>query len=269
MRQARSYEEQIYQAIVRSGDFCFDVGANAGEVSIFLAQLAGESGSVIAFEPVWPLYVRLCRAIELNADIRAPIVAVPLGLADSERRATVNVPNGEFGMGSIAESAAWADVQRGAQISSFEVSLTTLDDFLRSTSLLPPTFMKIDVEGAELFVFRGATKLFDAGYRPLMLIEVFAPWEHAFGYRPWDVLSWLTRRDYRFLFACPHGLIEHVPTWESPFPAEYEMGYNIVAYQPESHLGRIDRLQYLRATSNPPLLPMVSPPRRNHVLERE
>src|SRR5689334_8999972 len=58
-----SYEEQLYQALVRSGDTCFDVGANGGDVALLLAKLAGEQGLVIAFEPVWPMYKRLCRAV--------------------------------------------------------------------------------------------------------------------------------------------------------------------------------------------------------------
>ena len=79
--RSSSYEEQIYQALVRPGDTCFDVGANGGDVSLFLAKLAGESGLVTAFEPVWPVYCRLCRTIQLDTTLKAPIVTVPFGLA--------------------------------------------------------------------------------------------------------------------------------------------------------------------------------------------
>jgi FkbM family methyltransferase len=44
-----------------------------------------------------------------------------------------------------------------------------------------PHFIKIDVEGAELLVLRGGSEAFKRGFRPLMLIELFAPWQHAFG----------------------------------------------------------------------------------------
>ena len=106
-------------------------------------------------------------------------------LADSERRAAINVPDGSFGMGSLADASTWATVQRGAQLRSYQVQLTTIDGFLATIGSRAPDFIKIDVEGAELFVLRGAAKLFNAGQRPLMLIEVFAPWENAFGYSPW------------------------------------------------------------------------------------
>jgi tRNA A58 N-methylase Trm61 len=47
-----NFEEQIYEAVIRPGDYCYDVGANVGDVSLFLARLAGPMGKVIAFEPV-------------------------------------------------------------------------------------------------------------------------------------------------------------------------------------------------------------------------
>jgi FkbM family methyltransferase len=261
-----SYEEQLYAALTHRGDVCFDVGANQGDVARYLALLAGESGVVVAFEPVWPVYLQLCRQVQHDTTRKAPIITVPAGLADSEREATIHVPNGRFAMGSMAEASTWAKAQRGAAIDSYRVRFTTLDSFLLTTSLQPPTFMKVDVEGAELFVLRGATRLFSGGHRPLMLLEVFAPWEQAFGYRPWEPLSWLLERGYRFLFVCPNGLVEHLPTEAEPFPTEYAMGYNILAYSPAAHAERVDGVKHLRAGPRTKLLPMEPPPRPNHAI---
>ncbi len=265
--RASSYEEQIYQTLVRPGDTCFDVGANGGNVSLYLAKLVGESGLVMAFEPVWPIYRQLCRTVQRDTAMKAPIVTIPCGLADSERRAAMNVPDGEFAMGSLADPSAWARAQRGATLRSYPVQLTTVDEFLASTASRDPDFIKIDVEGAELFVLHGAAELFSAGHRPLMLIEVFAPWERAFGYQPWAPLSWLLERGYRFMFACPNGMVEHLPTEATPFPANYEMGYNVVVYDPTAHAERIDGLQHLRAGARLALLPMAPPPQPNHLAE--
>ena len=220
-----------------------------------------------AFEPVWPMYCQLCRAVQHDTTLKAPIVTIPCGLADSEENATINVPDGAFGMASLADASAWAQVQHGAQVRSYRVQLTTLDGFMGSTGSRAPDFIKIDVEGAELFVLRGAAELFRLGHRPLMLIEVFAPWEQAFGYQPWAVLSWLLERGYRFIFACPNGMVDHLPTEAKPFPLEYEMGYNLVAYEPRVHAERIEGLQRLRAGTRPRLLPMAPPPRPNRLAE--
>ena len=260
---ASSYEEQIYQALIRPGDVCFDVGANQGEVTLFLARLAGTSGLVIAFEPVWPTYCRLCRAVQHDTTPKSSIITVPYGLADSEKQGTINVPGGKFALGSIADAAAWATVQRGRQIRSYPIQLTTIDSFLVSTGSQVPDFIKIDVEGAELFVLRGGAELFSADRRPLMLIEIFAPWERAFGYHPWAPLSWLLERGYRFLFACPNGIVDYLPTEAKPFPPDYEMGYNVVAYDPIRHAARIDGLDPIRAGQPARLLPMAPPPQPN------
>lgn len=267
MPRANSYEDQIYEALVRSGDVCFDVGANIGEVSLFLAKLAGDAGLVVAFEPVFPVYGQLCRTVQYDTALKAPIVTIPCGLADSEKKATINVPDGQFAMGSMADASAWARVQSGAQIRSFKVQLITVDGFLASTGSRAPDFMKIDVEGAELFVLRGAADLFGAAHRPLLLIEVFGPWERAYGYQPWAPLSWLLERGYRFLFACPNGMVDHLPTESRPFPPEYEMGYNVVAYHQELHAERIHGLHHLRAGESPRLLPMAPPPQPNRLSE--
>jgi hypothetical protein len=48
-----NFEEQIYRAAIEEGDICFDVGANVGDVAIFLARIATPRGCVVAFEPVF------------------------------------------------------------------------------------------------------------------------------------------------------------------------------------------------------------------------
>jgi FkbM family methyltransferase len=256
----RSYEEQIYVSLIRRGDVCFDVGANNGDVSLLMARLAGYSGAVVAFEPVWPMYAQMCRRLQRDLHLKAPIVPLPIGLADSDKDAAIQVPNGNFGFGSLSSANEWCraltSTMAEAKLVSYQVRLQRMDSLLAASSLPVPVFLKIDVEGAELFVLRGANEMFARGARPLMLIEIFAPWERAFGYRPWEPLSWLLERGYRLLFACPNGLVEHTPTESNPFPPEYEMGYNVVAFVPEIHSERAEALNHLRAGAGGKLLPM-------------
>lgn len=258
------FEEQIYCAAVVPGDTCFDVGANVGQMSLLFAELAGPEGLVVAFEPVWPMYRELCAGVQRGSTATAaPIVTVPMGLADEEATATIQVRGDDFGMGSLARSDVWATILDRHEITSYACTLTTLDR-VRATAQLPaPDVMKIDVEGAELLVLRGATGLFDSGARPLLLVELFAPWERAFGYEPWAVLSLLAERGYRFLFACPEGLVDHEPTAEDPFPAEFVGGYNVLAYQPNAHRDRLDALSRLRAGTGATILPMPAAPLPN------
>jgi FkbM family methyltransferase len=272
----KSYEEQIYASVVRPGDVCYDVGANYGDVALYLAALIGPAhggsafrhhsgGIVVAFEPIWPTYTSLCKRVQSDNLLKSPIVPVPAGLSDKAGTAWLQVPNGDFGLGSLAPPQAWSEAQSGAAVKSHQGSLLTLDAFLSASGLPSPTFMKIDVEGAELLVLRGAEAMFASGVRPLMLIEIFAPWQRAFAYGPRDVFSFLDQRGYRFLFACPTGLVAHTPTLEHPFPPEYAMGNNVVAYVPALHAERVKALAPLQAPGAK-LLPMRPPPHANTVL---
>ena len=256
----RSFEEQIYAAVVVEGDVCFDVGANLGQVALFLARQTGPEGMVVAFEPVMPVFCDLCHTVQAAADARAAVVTMPVGLAEAEKAAFIKMPRGMFGLGSLAEPAAWSRIHQNAEIVSFECRFTTLDRFVRGAGIALPDFLKIDVEGAELMVLRGGSEMFEAGHRPLMLLEVFAPWERPFGYGPWDVLSLLAGYGYEFLFACPQGLIEHRPAVGAPCPEEFSGGYNVLAYCTVHHASRIAMLDGLRAGGATPRLHMTPPP---------
>jgi FkbM family methyltransferase len=259
-----NYEEQIYAAIVRRGDVCFDIGANQGDVALFLGRLAGASGLIVAFEPVLSTYQRLRRRIERRALLGAKILPVPTGLSDCERDAVMSIPNGDFGMASIADRSSWVSAQGCVRMEQARVHLTTLDAFIERTSLAP-TFMKIDVEGAELLVLKGASALFESGKRPLMLIEVFAPWERAFGYRPWDLFGMLLSRGYEILFACPRGLVPHLPSASHPFPPQYEGGYNVIAFSSTLHRDRLESARRLLESERPSVRAMIPPPQPNRI----
>jgi FkbM family methyltransferase len=206
------------------------------------------------------MYAQMCRHLQRDLHVKASIIPLPIGLADSDKDAAIHVPDGNFGFGSMSSANEWQSALAltiaEAKLASYKVRLQSLDSFLAASGLPEPNFMKIDVEGAELFVLRGGNEMFARGARPLMLIEVFAPWERAFGYRPWEPLSWLLQRDYHLLFVCPNGLVEHTPTELNPFPPEYEQGYNVVAFVPEIHSERIATLIRLRAGGGGKLLPM-------------
>ncbi|MDB4793678.1 FkbM family methyltransferase, partial [Methylacidiphilales bacterium] len=158
------YEEMVFLLrYLRSGDIFYDVGANAGAFSVLaLAQ----GCSVIGFEPVPKAFQRLQRNAEINRR-SDPIIA--LNSAVGSTRGSLRMTTG-LGTGNHV-------IQPGENAPSVEVQVVTLDEIM--TQQKPPTFIKIDVEGHELEVLRGAIETMASENLHGFLIETFRP--HNFG----------------------------------------------------------------------------------------
>lgn len=253
----QTLEEQIYQLLLLKNDVCFDIGANDGGVAMLMSELVGMKGIIYAFEPVWINYLLMSHYIQNNKYLKANIITIPIGLSDKNGETSINIPNGDYGMGSIAPSNTWKHITNGTEIVSQKCFLLTFDYFLKITNTATPDFIKIDVEGAELLLLKGATEFFEKGSRPLIFMEVFAPWEKAFNYQPYDLFSFLMKYQYCFYFVCPEGLVEFFPTKQQQFPKEYINGYNIIAFNKDKHQNRIPKLDSLLIGNNDKILPMI------------
>lgn len=206
------------------------------------------------------MYQSLCAAIQRDTYHKAPIVTLPFGVADCDKKTTIQVPGEAFARGSMALGENWARTQNAMHIDSYECHFTSIDLFLEQNKDIYPSFVKIDVEGAELYVLHGAAQLLASSARPLLFMEVFAPWEHAFGYGPYDVLELLMQYGYQFLFVCHEGLILHIPSYENPTPPQYVNGYNLIAFDPVVHEQRIKLIRPFFYGAGGRILPMVPPP---------
>src|SRR5204862_1827222 len=129
---------------------------------------------------------------------------------------------------------------RASRIREIECDFVNLDAFIASAGIKAPDVIKMDVEGAELLVVKGARCTL-AKARPVLHLECFAPWQRAFGYAPWDLVSMVQNEGYDFLFACPGGLVAHRPTQANPFPDAFRHGNKVVCL----HRDRYDQLRTL------------------------
>lgn len=158
-------EPEIQEAIssyVKPGMTFYDVGANIGFFSLLSARLAGSTGRVFAFEADPEIASRLRRNAGRNefawlTVTEAAVWSEP-GSIYFQRADPRTSP--DRGLGHVVELA-------GAD--TIKVQAVSLDDFTLSAP--PPDFIKCDVEGAELEIFRGARQLL-AKNRPRILCEV-------------------------------------------------------------------------------------------------
>ena len=142
-------EYRAFRAAVKTGMTALDVGANVGAYSLLLGQWVGSSGAVFAFEPAPAARDGLQRHVHLNAlDGVVRAVPVAVGAARSKARFVVEPTAGEGRLATARDS-------RDGGSATIEVPVTTIDEFC-AREKLTPDFIKIDVEGAELDVLRGA-----------------------------------------------------------------------------------------------------------------
>ena len=153
--------QKIIRQYVESGDTVYDIGANVGYVSLSFAKWVGPRGRVIAFEPVPSNVNSLRENIKIN---RLDNIQL-LDLAASDRCGEAVI--------RIAENLSTASmVWHRHDPLSVELAIKTvsIDELVDSGSLDSPTFVKIDVEGAEGSVLTGMRRTV-AACRPVLFIE--------------------------------------------------------------------------------------------------
>jgi FkbM family methyltransferase len=140
-------EYRAFREVVRPGATVLDVGANVGAYTLLFARWVGPVGRVIAFEPAPAAAAGLRRHLELNGltsnvDVQQCAAAASIGTASF-------TCDDASGTNVLTVTTA----KRG-----IEVQTTTLDAFCAERNL-QPDIVKIDVEGTELGVLRGARRI--------------------------------------------------------------------------------------------------------------
>lgn len=163
----------------------FDVGANAGFYSLALARyFNGITG--VAFEPVPLTYSYLKRNFEIN-EVRG-INALNIGLSDAPGQLSFAVAEDHSGASFIATKADEINSQL------VKCDVTTIDDFVAQSGIFPD-FIKCDVEGAELLVFKGARNLL-TNKKPVVFTEMLRKWAKKFDYHPNDIIRYFSDLGY-------------------------------------------------------------------------
>jgi FkbM family methyltransferase len=146
-------ETKVFQSLLRPGMVVADIGANIGYYSLISARAVGADGLVFSFEPDPRNYGLLARSIRKNAYTN--IVASQIALSDRKGKITLYADALNAGNSSLGRE----NVQ--SELRSYEVETETLDDFiLREGRGRKIDLVKMDVQGAEGLVLRGAGQVF-------------------------------------------------------------------------------------------------------------
>lgn len=163
-----------------------DVGANIGWYTARWARRLPEA-QIHAFEPMPVSYRYLQRNVAANG-VGAQVTLYNYGLSDS-------AGSFEFFISPTAGTNASLKNVAGDADASAVVGLTLTMDQWVANQRVQPDFIKCDVEGAELLVFRGGHRTLSE-MRPVVFTELLRKWSKPFGYHPNDVLDYFAELGY-------------------------------------------------------------------------
>jgi FkbM family methyltransferase len=159
-------EYGAFRAAVRPGAVILEAGANVGAYTVLFAQWTGAAGRVFAFEPDPNAFAGLQRHLALN-HVRDRVIPVPAAVSDRDGRLRLAL----FESSGISRIAGPSE-DPGVAIR--EVDAFSVDSFC-AAERVTPTILKIDVEGSELAVLRGARETIARAGRHLQLFVEMHP----------------------------------------------------------------------------------------------
>jgi FkbM family methyltransferase len=148
------FKQHEFARAIKAGAVVFDIGAHVGYYSLIASARSGPRGSVFAFEPLHANAEALRRHVRLNR-VNVTIIEAAVGEQESEAY---------FQKGRDTYTGRLAD-------EGTPVRVVTIDALRASGQLPPPNVLKVDVEGAEGQVLRGALETLKT-VRPLVFLAV-------------------------------------------------------------------------------------------------
>jgi FkbM family methyltransferase len=205
----------------RHGGEVFDVGANAGQWATVFLRKRDANGSrnppnLHCFEPSGPTFARLvANSAVANA---SAVIRVNAGLSGADSKAE---------LGIVHEGAGSNSIHNHAVLEREIITLVTADGYAASNGIDRLSLMKIDVEGHELDVLAGATRLLHDGRVDLVQFEYTWRWIDAKRYLR-DAFDLLQSHGYVVHRITPSGLLRF-DNWTPDLENFWETNYLAVS----------------------------------------
>lgn len=154
---------------LKSGDVVLDVGANIGAHTLHLARAIAPTGRVIALEPTDYAFAKLHANLALNPKL-APLVRVHQVML-VEQSKTGTVPN-LYSSWPLEPAGSETHLLHGGQLRTCaSARATSLDEIIDTEGLERINLIKLDIDGHECPMLRGATRTL-ARFRPPIIMEL-------------------------------------------------------------------------------------------------
>jgi FkbM family methyltransferase len=206
-------EQALWWLYLREGDTVIDCGAHVGLFTLLAARCVGPSGRVLAIEPNPDSATLLRRNVDALGESVARIDIVQAAAASAAGSLTLHAGAGR----NSAYSSAVAAVEHADNV---RVAAITIDDLLRERGVNLAALLKIDVEGAELDVWKGCAAAIRNNRLPLIMVEFTEANQRAAGLATMDLIHAWEADGYRFHRFNPQAL--RLEPAQVDAPIEYE-----------------------------------------------
>lgn len=194
MELTQDYEarvQSVYESLLKPGDVAIDVGAHLGRHLIPMARCVAPTGRVLAFEPLAPCREALALRFEEElVDLRPLVTVHGCALGDASGETEFVVARDAIAYSGLQERVY--DVPTAVE--QIPIEVRRLDEFTRD--LGPLVYIKIDAEGGELHILRGASGTL-ARFRPVVTFEFGANSIRNYDVTVGEMADFWYERDYR------------------------------------------------------------------------
>lgn len=178
-------EQAFLWSFLREGDTFLDIGAHCGLFSALASQIIGENGRILAFEPNPDILPFLVANTERDkVDVHA------MALSDASGEATL-------WQGGSSDTALSTIAYELSNAKHSMVKTQTLDDFLATIDIGQVALAKVDVEGSELRLFRGAKETLQRKSVLAFVVEFTEENMRKSGYSALELAAQLIEYGYR------------------------------------------------------------------------
>jgi FkbM family methyltransferase len=191
------YLKKHFKNLIKKGDFILDIGANIGFHTLYFAELTGVNGKVFSFEPIPINFDALQRNIELNQFPQIKPVNKALGNINMQMNVHINQDAQNPGAFNLFENGEKNTI----------IACIKGDDYLAENKISKINFIKVDVEGFELEVFKGLTKTIQNS-KPIIIFEYDKNYQAKLNEDPKAIIQFLANFSYQFFSIDGYGQLK-------------------------------------------------------------
>ena len=190
-KTGKTYEKEmkiIPKVLSNRNKVLIDLGANYGMYSLYLSKLYPKS-RIFAFEPVTRTF-NILEKVKDYFDLKN-VELIKKGLGSKKKRTEILLPNKYTITAHIFEKG----MNKNPEDEIEEIEIITLDNFVKEKKLSRIDFIKCDVEGFELEIFRGGKNTIRR-FKPIILVEIEERHTKKYNINPQEVINFLRKLGY-------------------------------------------------------------------------